>query len=78
MMQLDYDEMEMEHEFEHEEYEIAQIVQAILEQDCQECFVKICIGDSIIKRGDWWCGVAIPHGKTADGEPKSYKLHNTR
>jgi hypothetical protein len=52
MMQLEYDEMEMEHEFEHEEYEIAQIVQAILEQDCQECFVKICIGDSIIKRGN--------------------------
>ena len=52
---LEYDEMDIEHEFEPEEYESEHIVQASMEQVCQDCFGKIHIGNSIIKRAFGWC-----------------------
>ena len=47
--------MDIEHEFEPEEYESEHIVQASMEQVCQDCFGKIHIGNSIIKRAFGWC-----------------------
>jgi hypothetical protein len=43
--------MDIEREFEPEEYES----QASMEKVCQDCFVKINIGDSIIKRAFGCC-----------------------